>query len=150
MTVSSFAAAVEIETKMKPLTQILEPIWKLGYWIGVLPEWCHSLQRGQCSRIFNRIGVVVSTLIITMLTCYHTFRLIVDFLEATSIRSIIYSLIGLFPHWASAILSIYIQVRKKAFLEFFQLWNQLERHPVMQNSTKIQSRLSSSLWHPHT
>jgi hypothetical protein len=137
MPVSSFAAAVEVGTKMKSLIQILEPIWKVSYWIGVLPGWCHSVQRGQCSRIFNRIGVFVSTLIITMLTCYQTFRLIVDSMEVTSMRSIIFSLIGLFPHWASVILSIYIQMRNKAFLEFFQLWNQLEHHPLMQNHRKF-------------
>jgi hypothetical protein len=75
-----------------------------------------------------------------MLTCYQTFRLIIDSMEVTSTRSTICSLIGLFPHWASVILSIYIQVRKNAFLEFFQLWNQLERHPLMQNHRKFNKK----------
>ena len=118
---------------MKTLIQVLEPVWKLSFWVGVFPDWCHSPPRKPCSIIFNRIVVFISTLILTVLTSYQTFYLIIDFLEITSIKSIIFSLIGFFPQLTAVVFSFYIQLRRNTILKFFKFWNELECHPVMQN-----------------
>ena len=102
----SFGASEKVGrvARMKTLIQVLEPVWKLSFWVGVLPDWCHSPPRKPCSIIFNRIAVFISTLILTVLTSYQTFYLIIDFLEITSIKSIIFSLIGFFPQLRSLLL----------------------------------------------
>ena len=131
----SFGASEKVGrvARMKTLIQVLEPVWKLSFWVGVFPDWCHSPPRKPCSIIFNRIAVFISTLILTVLTSYQTFYLIIDFLEITSIKSIIFSLIGFFPQLTAVVFSFYIQLRRNTILKFFKFWNELECHPVMQN-----------------
>jgi len=135
-------SSTETKTKVHPFpevksfTRILEPIWKLTYWIGVLPDWCYSPPRSQCSKIFNRIAVFVSVLTLTLHTGYATFDLI-NISRRVASRSIIYRVVSYFPHLTAAIFSVYILLKRNKFLNFFSLWNQLERNPLIQKHRKF-------------
>ena len=48
-------------------------MWVLTYVIGILPDWCSSIQRSLVSTIANRIGVATNGLILVAVGAYHCF-----------------------------------------------------------------------------
>ena len=121
-----------LKPKAKSLVEILEPFWKLTYWIGVLPDWCCHPVRSRCSRILNAIANFVCFVILVTVTTYETFQLIVDFMKISSIRHSIYSLFWTLLYITATIFEIVLHMKRQKFQKFFQEWDELERQPLIQ------------------
>ena len=113
-------------------TETLKPLWQLTYWIGLLPDWCSSPTRHLCSRIVNRIGVVVAMVTLVTVTVYEMFQLIVKLKTSKSIHSVIYDLVWLFPFLDGTVVLVYFHIQRKRMLTLFKLCDELERDAIIQ------------------
>lgn len=109
------------------LVRSLEPLRRVTYWLGILPDWCRSVPKRKGIEIANALGVVLNVPLVIVSIAYLLFQFYVTINESASIHGAIPVLVWSFCSTIMLYNQIYFILYRKEMMDFFVEWTYMDK-----------------------